>query len=271
MNRREFLRFSAVVGASLTGGGLLSGCDWESYLALYGVRIVDPHAHPDQFYSSNPDPDPATVDDSSTLGNIVGVGMAASSFSAIGDLRYLGTQIPGVGEYESTIFQLAKVQALADAGRVTKVLKASDIPQASGAGIPPGAILSIEGGDALTSDTVGADPFAIASARLDELYGLGVRIVTLIHYRHNDLGDAQSLRYPDDPALPHGGLTPLGAHVVTGMQEKGMLVDVAHASANTLADVVEIARAAKKPIVDSHTGLHPDGDMTHYRRLRTLE
>ena len=79
MNRREFLRFSAVVGASLTGGGLLSGCDWESYLALYGVRIVDPHAHPDQF--PRQPPRSRTDDESSTLGNIVGIGMAAMALT----------------------------------------------------------------------------------------------------------------------------------------------------------------------------------------------
>lgn len=34
MNRREFLRYPAAVGASLAGSGILSACDWEQSAAL---------------------------------------------------------------------------------------------------------------------------------------------------------------------------------------------------------------------------------------------
>jgi len=264
MKRREFLRFSAAIGASLAGGGILSSCDWEQYLALEGVRILDPHAHPDQFYTENP----GVIDNTSTLSGIVEIGMVASSFAAIGDLHYLGTGVPGVGEYEGTKYQLSKVQALADAGKVKPVLSASDVPFFLRSGIPPGAIFSIEGGDPLTTGTVGADPFAVASARLVEFHDLGVRTITLIHYRNNDLGDTQSARPDRDPGPANGGLTPLGKHVVSRMQELGMVVDVAHASLSTLQGVAAISR---RPIVDSHTSLKPTDDPTIFRRLRTWE
>jgi membrane dipeptidase len=266
MNRREFLRLSAAAGTALAGGGILSGCDMEA-LALTGVRIVDPHAHPDQFYADNP----ANVDESSTLATIVEIGMVASSFSAIGDRNYAGAGVPGVQEYQHTNYQLSKVEALAAAGQVRKVLKASDIPFALGPGVPPGAILSIEGGDPLTSDTVGADPFAISTQRLNAFYGLGVRIITINHYRNNDLGDCQNRHQTWDPGPPNGGLTELGAHVVTEMQKKGMLVDVAHSNPATLQGIVELAKGAKKPVIDSHTSPHPDGDLSHYKRLRTRD
>ncbi|MEW6719950.1 MAG: membrane dipeptidase [Thermodesulfobacteriota bacterium] len=264
MDRREFLRLSAAAGAALAGGGIFSGCDLED-LALQGVRIVDPHAHPDQFYLNVSEP----ADKSSLIENIVGVGMVASSFAAIGDLQYLSDPATlGAGEHESTKYQISLAQKLADDGKVKKVLKTADIPYAIGVGVLPGAIFAVEGGDPLTSGAVGADPQYIADRRIDEYYALGVRIFQLLHYRHNDLGDAQSTRIPSDPRAPYGGLRPLGAHVVARLQEKGILVDVAHADANTVRDIAEIAQ---KPVIDSHTGLRPETGETPSRRLRTWE
>jgi microsomal dipeptidase-like Zn-dependent dipeptidase len=48
------------------------------------------------------------------------------------------------------------------------------------------------------------------------------------------------------------GLTPLGRQWVQRMEEKHMLIDLAHASHGTLADVLEVAR---QPVVVSHTGV----------------
>jgi len=73
----------------------------------------------------------------------------------------------------------------------------------------------------LTSDTVGADPFAIASARLDELYGLGVRS------SRSSITGTTTWATPSRSGIRTtrrfrtAGLTPLAAHVVAGMQEKG--------------------------------------------------
>jgi microsomal dipeptidase-like Zn-dependent dipeptidase len=264
MDRREFLRGSAVMGASLAGCGVLTSCDPEEYRALEGVRIVDAHAHPDQFCADSP----GETDASSTLDGILGIGMVASSFAAIGDLVFLETGIPGAGEYESTKRQLARVQALAAAGEVTAVLSASDVPRSLRRGVAPGAILSIEGGDALTSDTVGADPYAVAAARLEEFRALGVRILTVVHYRNNGLGDIQSPRAGRDPGAPAGGLTPLGEAVVWAAQDLGIVLDAAHADASTLAGIAAVSR---RPILDSHTGVNPTDDPTVCPRLRTWE
>lgn len=265
MDRREFLRLSAAAGAAIAGGGILSGCDMED-LALQGVRIVDPHAHPDRFYLPGT---PAQPDASSTLKTIVEVGMAASSFAAIGDLQYMSDPATlGAGEHANTLSQIARAQSLADDGKVKKVLKAADIPYAIGAGVLPGAIFSIEGGDPLTSGTVGADPQYFADQRIDEYYTLGVRIFQLLHNRHNDLGDTQAERIASDPREPYGGLRPLGGHVVARLQEEGILVDVAHADANTVRDIAAIAQ---KPVIDSHTGLRPETGDTPSRRLRAWE
>jgi microsomal dipeptidase-like Zn-dependent dipeptidase len=49
-----------------------------------------------------------------------------------------------------------------------------------------------------------------------------------------------------------GGLTPLGRQVVRRMETLGMLVDVAHASHATIADVLAMAT---RPVVFSHGGV----------------
>jgi microsomal dipeptidase-like Zn-dependent dipeptidase len=54
-----------------------------------------------------------------------------------------------------------------------------------------------------------------------------------------------------------GGLTPAGRDLVGRLEDRGLLVDVAHASAATVSDVLAVAR---RPVVASHTGLvgaHP--------------
>jgi microsomal dipeptidase-like Zn-dependent dipeptidase len=43
-------------------------------------------------------------------------------------------------------------------------------------------ILTVEGGDALLGDI----------SRCDDLHALGVRIITLVHDRNNELGDTMS-------------------------------------------------------------------------------
>ena len=240
IDRRRFLRYSAAMGASLALSNFLSSCNWSE---LDGVRIVDPHAHPDQFYWDNPPPD--FIDRTSTLESITELGMVASSFAAVGD----GGMYPALSFYESTKYQVSKAQALADAGKVKRVLKTSDIPYTLEFGHLPGAILSIEGGDPLEGDP----------GRVDEFYGLGVRIITLVHNRNNELGDSIRLE-------PRIGLTPAGEQVVGRMQELGMVVDLAHADSATLRGAVRISR---KPVIDSHTS--PKYAGTAMKRLRTWE
>ena len=52
--------------------------------------------------------------------------------------------------------------------------------------------------------------------------------------------------------LDQGGLTPLGVSVVKKMEEKGMIVDLAHVSAKAVDDVLAMAR---RPLVVSHGGV----------------
>jgi microsomal dipeptidase-like Zn-dependent dipeptidase len=241
MNRREFLRYSMFCGLSATTGSLFSYAQARQVPAtnkplLENVRIIDAHAHPDRYvYNSRP------TDDTSTLKAIKKLGMAASCFAAIGDSVFLNQgRVPGT-EYHSTKAQLEWwLKGIVKSGRVKLVLKASDIPDVIGTDIPPGAILSIEGGDPLEGNP----------DRVDEFYRLGVRMITLMHYRNNELGDIMRMFRNLDPGPAHKGLTPDGRKVVERMQKVGMVVDVAHAHFLSLRQIAEIS---VKPLVDSHT------------------
>jgi len=220
---------------------------------LENVRVIDAHAHPDRYVSGSRD----QVDITSTFKAIKKLGMVASSFAAVGDMVYIsGNRIPGT-EYHYTKTQLEWwLKGIIKSGRVKLVLKASDVPDAIGPDVGPGAILSIEGGDPLEGNP----------DRVDEFYRLGVRMITLMHYRNNELGDIMKRWKNADPGPVHNGLTPAGRKVVERMQNVGMVVDVAHAHSLTLRQIAEMSA---KPLVDSHTNPCQIEDALRCGRSRT--
>jgi membrane dipeptidase len=142
---------------------------------------------------------------------------------------------PGPGElYRNTQGQLTRVLARTRAGDLDLVLSPRDLASATSGG-RRGALLAIEGGDALEGD----------AGRVREFHAMGVRSIQLVHYRINELGDIQT-----EPAR-HGGLTPAGREVIAEMNRLGMIVDAAHASPATLRDILSTSR---RPVIVSHTG-----------------
>jgi microsomal dipeptidase-like Zn-dependent dipeptidase len=98
-----------------------------------------------------------------------------------------------------------------------------------------GAMLSVEGLHVLEGKP----------ANLDKLYAAGFRMAGLTHFFDNDLAGSMH-------GLKKGGLTPLGRQVVTAMEAKGMVVDIAHCSNACVADILKMAR---RPVVSSHGGV----------------
>jgi microsomal dipeptidase-like Zn-dependent dipeptidase len=241
MNRRDFLRYSALGGFSLAFGNLLSCAQTpqpstEMKVSLRGIRVIDAHAHPDRYVR-----DPGQIDTTSTLKAMKTLGMVASCFAAVGDSVFLSQgRNPGT-EYSNAKTQLEWwLKGIVKSGKVKLVLKASDVPNSIGPDSPPGAILAIEGGDPLEGNP----------DRVNDFYRFGVRMITVIHYRNNELGDIMKRWRDLDPGSAKGGLTSAGRKVVERMQDLGMVVDVAHAHADTLRQIAEIS---KRPLVDSHT------------------
>jgi microsomal dipeptidase-like Zn-dependent dipeptidase len=82
-------------------------------------------------------------------------------------------------------------------------------------------------------------------ANLDVLYAAGFRMAGLAHFFDNDVAGSMH-------GVHKGGLTPLGREVVRRMESLGMIVDIAHASHATVAEVLAMAT---RPIVSSHGGV----------------
>jgi membrane dipeptidase len=82
-------------------------------------------------------------------------------------------------------------------------------------------------------------------ANLDVLYDAGFRMAGLAHFFDNDIAGSMHGRRK-------GGLTALGREAVRRMEKLGMVVDVAHASHATVADVLAMAT---RPVVSSHGGV----------------
>jgi len=80
---------------------------------------------------------------------------------------------------------------------------------------------------------------------VDVLYNAGVRMMSPVHFFDNKLGGSAH-------GVSHGGLTEFGKKVIRKMQEKNMIVDVAHSSEKLIDDILAIS---KKPIISSHTGV----------------
>lgn len=117
-------------------------------------------------------------------------------------------------------------------------------------------VIQVEGGHGIA-----------ATDDIDALHSAGVRTITLAHMRDNALAGAAASRHLMDGAnfyfmsrYPEGrvwlnrrGLSPLGGSVVQKMQNLGMMIDLAHASDRTFADVLEITRSDATPLLVSHT------------------
>jgi len=77
-------------------------------------------------------------------------------------------------------------------------------------------------------------------------YRLGVRYMTLTHFKTNDWADSSA------DVAAHNGLTPFGRDVVREMNRLGMMVDISHVSDKTFYDALEVSRA---PLIASHSSL----------------
>lgn len=94
--------------------------------------------------------------------------------------------------------------------------------------------------------TEGLHPLEGRLENVDRLYEAGFRMAGLTHFFDNELGGSAH-------GLKKGGLTPFGRAVVARLEDKKMLVDLAHASPQVIDDVLAMAR---RPVVVSHTGVH---------------
>src|SRR5215472_11944131 len=117
--------------------------------------------------------------------------------------------------------------------QIAPALNAADVERIARSG-RVAAILTLEGGHQIDDDL----------AVLRMYYRLGVRAMTLTHFRNNNWADSST----DKPA--HNGLTDFGKDVVREMNRLGMIVDISHVSDKTFVDVLQTSKA---PVIASHS------------------
>lgn len=98
-----------------------------------------------------------------------------------------------------------------------------------------GGLLSVEGLHALEQDI----------DNVGKLERAGFRVLGLVHFFDNALGGSSA-------GVEKGGITEFGRAVVRKMEEKSIIVDLAHASEQLFFDVINMAT---RPVVVSHTGV----------------
>ncbi len=91
----------------------------------------------------------------------------------------------------------------------------------------------------------GLHPLEGDLANLDAFYDAGYRMLGLTHFFDNEVAGSAH-------GLEKGGLTALGRQVVRRMEERRILVDLAHLSPQSIDEVLD---RATRPVVVSHTGV----------------
>jgi membrane dipeptidase len=117
-----------------------------------------------------------------------------------------------------------QIELATGAGDIERIVKSKKIS----------AFLAIEGGHQIDDDL----------AVLRMYYRMGIRAMTLTHFKNNNWADSST----DKPE--HNGLTPFGKEVVREMNRLGMLVDVSHVSDKTFYDALAVTT---KPVIVSHS------------------
>jgi membrane dipeptidase len=96
------------------------------------------------------------------------------------------------------------------------------------------ALMGMEGGHMINDDL----------GQLRKYAALGVRYLTLTHFKNNNWADSST----DKPA--HNGLTPFGKDVVRELNRLGVMVDISHVADKTFYDALAITTA---PVIASHS------------------
>ncbi len=268
VNRRHLLMSGACV-AGLAATGCMSAKETndtdflqQAHDLLKANPAIDIHAHPGRTFGRDAtDLSPALKlmsgggpSEDRALADMREGQLAGASFAVVADVQVLNVVAGGglgaardfkPGEarasYERQIANMHRV--LPELG-VTFVKEPGDfrrIQKSQGIG----GFLTVEGADFLVGD--------IGNVR--KAFDDGVRSITLVHYRPNEVGDIQTA-----PPVS-AGLPPFGADVIREMNRLGMVVDLAHASEATAAAALSVSNA---PVMCSHTHVNGRG-ATHPR------
>jgi membrane dipeptidase len=142
---------------------------------------------------------------------------------------------------ERSLWHAAKLdRAVASSGG--KLVKVQDpagldalLAARAGSDGPVGAMLTVEGLHNLEGK----------AENLDRLYAAGFRMAGLTHFFDTELAGSMH-------GVSKGGITAFGLEVAGRMEDKGMIIDIAHLSH---AGVKQLLAVARRPVVSSHGGV----------------
>jgi len=235
-SRREFLAAVTLAGAGTAlmlnplAAWATNGIDPRVAKIVADTMGIDTHNHIDVPLTAAEVPGP----DINLAGELKKSGLAAICMTFAVDYQKL--QNPG-DAYERFKNGLASMDQQLARNGMKRSLNLADLRSAHKKHQPT-VIQSVEGGHFLEGHL----------ERLGEAYDRGLRHLTLLHDSDASvpLGDVFT-----NPAR-WGGLTAFGADVIRECNRLGILVDLGHASADTVAAALKVA---KHPVIISHTGL----------------
>jgi len=241
LTRRQLLTMAlmASAGTMLPGRRALAAeLSSAAKEVLHKTITVDAHSHARGIVSG------AKMDDSLATGMREGM-LSAVCLAHVADGPVIGRNAAGVlglvrtpapGDlYRAHLGRLDWMDGFSRSYGVRRVTTLGELRDAKAKG-EPAIIQDIEGCDFLDGKI----------ERLEEAYRRSVRVIQLVHYIPNDIGDFQT-----GPVVHHG-MTAFGANVIRELNRLGVLVDVAHATEPMVRQAVKVAA---KPLLLSHTAL----------------
>lgn len=242
-SRRQFLHTGLLATA---GAMLLRDARRTAPQPPRAPLSFDLHTHPGAFFNEGR---PGVRPDSfaGTVNGMQHGHLSGAFFSLVGDgplieLTPTGVKVraayePGEARREY-VRQLALLTTRLQGSNAFLALRADDLVRAHREG-RVAAFMACEGGEFIDGD----------AARVDVFHADGLRSLQVVHYVPSALGDLQT-----QPAQHHG-LSALGRDVVRRCNQRRVLVDVAHASFETVRDVASLTTA---PVILSHSILSMD-------------
>ena len=225
-SRRRLLKGAAAF-AALPGGAL----------AQAPVPIADMHSHYGMIQRR--------IQMSGFADELRAQRVALVAWKIVADNRWIRSTPTGIEQFrEPAPGELARffhdyldtVRAYVADHKLRAVLTRADIDACLGG--EAGVVIASEGADFLEGRV----------ENLDAAYDKGLRHLQLVHYIRTPIGDFQTAR------PTHNGLTEVGKRLVEACNAKGVLVDLAHSTPESVDQALEIA---KVPLVWSHGWVHP--------------
>lgn len=142
--------------------------------------------------------------------------------------------------YQAAAEKFAAVRQFTDGiarQRIEIATSAADIRRIRADG-KKAALMGVENGYPLGGDL----------RRVEEFYQRGARYISLTHNGHNQLGDSHT---GEREGWKWQGVSPLGRQVIAEMNRLGIMVDISHASKESMMQSAALSQA---PIIASHSG-----------------